>query len=88
MDHWGPLQDRLDPAKSAELFYTGGADGSPGLMDIPGWESMPVPQAAQAVERSQFADGRNYAGNLEAATALTKVVTATCTPAAGLRRRR
>ncbi|MGS0685518.1 M15 family metallopeptidase [Nakamurella sp. GG22] len=83
MDHWGPLHDRLDPAKSAELFYTGGADGSPGLVDIPGWESMPVPQAAQAVERSQFADGRNYARNLQAATALTKVVTTTCTPVAG-----
>ena len=30
--------------------------GNPGLLDIPGWQDMPLTQAAQAVQRSGFPD--------------------------------
>lgn len=70
LDPWGPLADRLDPAKAAAMFLHGGAAGQKGLLDIPGWQNMPIPQAAQAVQQSEFADGSNYAGNLGATDAI------------------
>ena len=70
LDPWGPLADRLDPAKAAGMFLHGGAAGQKGLLDIPGWQTMPIPQAAQAVQQSEFADGSNYAGNLAATDAI------------------
>lgn len=51
---WGSAGERTDPATSAELFYTGGRAGQPGLLDINGWEGMEVTTAAQAVQRSAF----------------------------------
>ena len=39
---WGPLADRMDPVKSATMFYTGGREGQRGLLDVPGWEAMPL----------------------------------------------
>ncbi len=51
---WGSTDARTDPATSASMFYTGGQGGQPGLLDIPGWTSMPVTQAAQAVQRSAY----------------------------------
>jgi cell wall-associated NlpC family hydrolase len=83
LDAWGPLADRTDPTKAAVMFYTGGERGQKGLMDIPGWETMPIPQAAQAVEQSQFTDGSNYAKNLEVGKRIAASVTgggATCSP--------
>ena len=68
---WGPAADRLDPVKSATMFYRGGQGGQRGLMSVPGWQAMPMPQAAQAVQGSQFADGSNYAANLAQAQAIT-----------------
>jgi cell wall-associated NlpC family hydrolase len=68
---WGPLADRTDPVKAATMFYTGGQAGQQGLMDIPGWQQLSVPAAAQAVEKSQFADGSNYARNLDLAQVIT-----------------
>lgn len=54
--HWGTLTERMDPAISAEMFYTGGRGGASerGLVDIGGWESMSVTAAAQAVQVSAF----------------------------------
>jgi hypothetical protein len=50
---WGPLEVRMDPAGAARLFYEGGeAPGTPGLLDIAGWEQMPITVAAQKVQRS------------------------------------
>lgn len=74
LDAWGPLADRLDPTKSATMFYTGGQAGQQGLMDIPGWQQMAVPQAAQAVQKSQFANGSNFAANLELAQVVTTAI--------------
>jgi cell wall-associated NlpC family hydrolase len=56
LDAWGPLQDRLDPAKSAAMFYTGGNAGQPGLLDIPGWQQLPITVAAQRVQQSETPD--------------------------------
>jgi cell wall-associated NlpC family hydrolase len=68
---WGSLADRLDPAKAATMFYTGGHAGQNGLMDIPGWEAMPIPAAAQAVQHSGFPTGSNYAKQLTKGLAVT-----------------
>ena len=75
---WAPEADRMDPVRSATMFYTGGQAGQKGLTSVAGWQSMPVPTAAQAVEGSEFSSGSNYAGNLTAATTITNAVTATC----------
>jgi len=53
---WGPLADRLNPAKAAAMFYTGGHGGQNGLLDIAGWETMRLTDAAQAVQRSGLPD--------------------------------
>lgn len=46
---WGTLAELMDPQIAAEKFYDA-------LADVPGWESLPVTQAAQAVQRSAFPD--------------------------------
>jgi hypothetical protein len=46
---WGPAPDRLDPYKSAKIFYAH-------LIAIPGWDTLPLTAAAQGVQRSQFPD--------------------------------
>ncbi|MEU4295336.1 CHAP domain-containing protein [Kribbella sp. NPDC026596] len=62
-DSWGPLNVRMDPTGSAGLFYAA-------LANVPGWTSMEPWKAAQAVQRSAFADGDNYRSNYEAAVRL------------------
>ncbi|GAB2496749.1 hypothetical protein GCM10027063_39780 [Promicromonospora xylanilytica] len=57
---WGSVAELMDPEYQARAFF-GGADGpnhgSPrGLLDIPGWASLPKGAAAQAVEVSAFPD--------------------------------
>ncbi|MET0162535.1 MAG: LysM peptidoglycan-binding domain-containing protein [Microbacteriaceae bacterium] len=49
---WGSAEQILDPAFAARAFYTGTADGNRGLLDIGGWQSMSLTQAAQAVQIS------------------------------------
>jgi cell wall-associated NlpC family hydrolase len=51
---WGSFGERTTPEISAALFYTGGRAGQPGLLDIKGWQTMPITAAAQAVQRSAF----------------------------------
>lgn len=53
---WGPLSARQDPGKSSDMFYTGGAGGQRGLLDIPDWQKLAVAEAAQAVQVSAFPD--------------------------------
>jgi murein DD-endopeptidase MepM/ murein hydrolase activator NlpD len=53
-DAWAPFGVRMDPAASARLFYTGGLAGQPGLLDVRGWEQLPLGAAAQEVQRSAF----------------------------------
>jgi len=44
---WGSLEERMDPATSARLFYEA-------MIDVPGWESAPLTEIAQRVQRSAF----------------------------------
>lgn len=57
---WGTVQELMDPAYQAAAFYGGEQGpnhGSPrGLLDLPGWQSLTVGEAAQAVEVSAFPD--------------------------------
>lgn len=53
-DAWGTISARMNPVMSTEMFFTGGAAGQRGLLDIPGWETLPVGRAAQAVQVSAF----------------------------------
>lgn len=53
---WGSVSDRTTPRSSAEMFFSGGRGGQPGLVDIKEWQSLPLGQAAQAVQRSAFPD--------------------------------
>ena len=48
---YGP--DRTVASRAAEMFFAGGPSGIPGLLQIPGWQSMPLAQAAEAVQGSQ-----------------------------------
>lgn len=50
---WGTTADRMDPAKSAGMFYEELAKFD--------YNAMDEAQAAQKVQRSGFADGSNYA---------------------------
>lgn len=55
---WGTAAQVLDPTRATLAFY-GGANNpnkghTRGLLDIPGWPSMTVAQAAQAVQISAF----------------------------------
>lgn len=49
---WGSVEQILDPAYAARAFYTGTPGGNRGLLDIGGWQSMTLTQAAQAVQIS------------------------------------
>ncbi len=44
---WGTIAELMNPPTSARLFYEA-------LLRIPGWETMPVTVAAQAVQQSLF----------------------------------
>jgi LysM repeat protein len=53
---WGTVAQLTTPSYAAELFYGGPSNPNKGhtrgLLDIPGWQSMTVTQAAQAVQIS------------------------------------
>lgn len=57
---WGTPSQVTDPVHAAKLFF-GGATGpnrgvTNGLLDIRGWQSMTLTQAAQAVQNSAYPD--------------------------------
>ncbi|NEN06082.1 LysM peptidoglycan-binding domain-containing protein [Diaminobutyricibacter tongyongensis] len=55
---WGTPAQVMDPYRAARAFFGGRDNPNPGrtrgLLDIPGWHSMPVTRAAQAVQLSAF----------------------------------
>jgi cell wall-associated NlpC family hydrolase len=53
---WGSRADRLDPMKSARMFFLGGAQGQRGLFDFKNRASFGLGQAAQKVQVSAFPD--------------------------------
>ncbi len=55
---WGTVAQLMDPTYEATAFF-GGPDVPPvnaGLLDIPGWQSLPVTEAAQQVQVSAYPD--------------------------------
>ena len=57
---WGTPEQVLDPVRAAAAFYGGPSSPTvgtaPGLLDVDGWESLSLTQAAQAVQRSAHPD--------------------------------
>jgi len=71
---WGTTAEELDPTDATAMFVQH-------LIELPGWQAMKPWLAAQAVQRSAFSDGSNYAMHwLQAGVILTQV-TATFTAA-------
>lgn len=65
---WGTLADRMNPAKAAAMFFTGGHTGQRGLFDFKNRESLSLTHAAQAVQVSAYPDA--YAKHESLARAL------------------
>jgi hypothetical protein len=54
---WGAPAQIQDPSYATEAFFGGDKPpGTPGLVDIDGWMSLPYTEAAQAVQVSAFPD--------------------------------
>jgi LysM repeat protein len=53
---WGTVEDIMNPRHSAFLFYQGRSGYTRGLLDISGWQSMPLTVAAQKVQISAYPD--------------------------------
>ena len=57
---WGTPSQVTDPSYASKLFFGGPANpnggNTEGLLDITGWQSMTVTDAAQAVQRSAYPD--------------------------------
>jgi len=55
---WGTPDQVREPTYAAAAFFGGPSSptDNPGLLDVVGWESMPLTEAAQAVQRSAFPD--------------------------------
>lgn len=57
---WGAPAQVMDPVHASRLFFGGPSNPNRGvtrgLLDIPGWQSMTVTQAAQAVQISGYPD--------------------------------
>jgi LysM repeat protein len=51
---WGTAADLQVPSHAARLFYVGRSGYTRGLLDIAGWQSMTLTQAAQAVQISAY----------------------------------
>lgn len=76
---WGPSADRLNPQTAARMFYDGGGAGQKGLTQIPGFTSMPLTEAAQAVQHSAFPDAyARWQTTAQQIVANPLVLSATC----------
>jgi len=57
---WGTPEQVMDPVRASLAFFGGAGNPNPGvtrgLLDVPGWASMTVTQAAQAVQISAYPD--------------------------------
>jgi cell wall-associated NlpC family hydrolase len=83
---WGPDTARLDPESAARMFYAGGQHGQKGLLQIPGFQSMPLTEAAQSVQHSAFPDAyTRWESVAQAIVANPTVLSATCYTAAEFR---
>lgn len=64
---WGTAGQEMDPATATGLFVGR-------LLAVPGWRQLPPWVAAEDVQRSAFADGRNYKANWVRSGALLAAV--------------
>ncbi|MBF4615289.1 LysM peptidoglycan-binding domain-containing protein [Curtobacterium sp. VKM Ac-1376] len=67
---WGSAAELQDPAYSTKLFFGGrnnpNAGKTRGLLDVPGWSSMSITDAAQAVQLSAYPEAyANWASAAE-----------------------
>ena len=69
---WGTAAQELNPADATAMFVQH-------LINLPGWQAMAPWLAAQAVQRSAFSDGLNYAKNWLAAGAVLTSITGSFT---------
>lgn len=53
---WGTVEQLTDPWESTRRFFGGPGVPTRGLLDISGWQSMPLTVAAQAVQISAYPD--------------------------------
>jgi len=53
---WGSVAQLTDPYEATRRFFGGPSMPTHGLLDIPGWQDMPLTVAAQAVQRSAYPD--------------------------------
>ena len=57
---WGTDEEVMDPTRASLAFFGGAGNPNPGvtrgLLDIPGWDTMSVTEAAQAVQISAHPD--------------------------------
>jgi len=57
---WGTPEQIMDPIRATKAFFGGASNpnkgSTRGLLDIPGWQSMPLTVAAQKVQISAFPD--------------------------------
>jgi murein DD-endopeptidase MepM/ murein hydrolase activator NlpD len=73
---WGTIQEILDPSYATAMFLDH-------LRAIPGWQSMPVGQAVQGVQRSADSTGSSYQGRAaEAESIVQELVGTSCAAAA------
>ena len=63
---WGSVDELMDPATSAKKFLQA-------LQQVPGWQSMPVTEAAQTVQGSAFPDA--YAKHQDTAETVVDTLT-------------
>ncbi len=73
---WGSAEQIQDPIFASGSFYNA-------LLKVPGWETMPIGEAAQAVQRSGFPDA--YAQHESEGDVLTAVMTGSAHEAIGCR---
>jgi hypothetical protein len=70
---WGTAEQIMDPVYASTKFYDK-------LLTIPGWQTMPLTEAAQAVQRSAYPDAyAKWEPDATAIVAITSGMTAGCT---------
>ncbi len=71
---WGTPEQIMDPAYASRKFYEA-------LLRVPGWQTMPLTDAAQKVQRSAYPDA--YAKHEQRATAIVSAFTGGTLPGCG-----
>lgn len=68
---WGSPAQVAEPTYAADAFFNGGGSNS-GLLDIPGWQTLPLWFAADSVQHSAFPTA--YAAHEPQATAIVQAI--------------